>query len=565
MFRGTIQAGTKVVFTKHGLMARSRQASRPTIIGTRRTQRSRAGPPAAIRIGIRKAEDMQPLTYVMFAVYATAVFLLFVYGVNSYYMMYQFIRNRRAAESRDKEIAREFWEKTRPEELPDITIQLPIYNEQYVVERLIFHACNIDYPKGKLEIQVLDDSTDETRDLVARIVTRQRALGHDIHHITRPNREGYKAGALKHGMALCRGEFIAIFDADFMPPKDFLYQTVPYFSDPGIGLVQTRWGHVNADYSFLTMAQSIGIDGHFVVEQAGRTWGGLFMNFNGTAGIWRKSAIESAGGWQADTLTEDMDLSYRAQLVGWRMHFLYQVETPAEIPVDINAFKSQQHRWAKGSIQTAKKILPMLLASKQPLRRKVQAVIHVTHYLVHPLMVTVALLSVPMLRTFEFHVGPVGFTLMVIGLLISTSGPSSLYIFSQRMLNPIGWRKRAAFIPALMFVGTGIAVSNTKAVLEALVGKESGFVRTPKLNIMHRGESVGDRKYRMPLRPIFLMELFMGAYCFAGFLLYTQSGKYLIGPFLAIYTVGFTYTAIMSILHSLEGPAARFSEKAVNA
>jgi cellulose synthase/poly-beta-1,6-N-acetylglucosamine synthase-like glycosyltransferase len=508
---------------------------------------------------------MQPLNYLLFAVYAIAVALLFMYGVNSYYLMYQFIKNRRAAEVREKEIAGKFWEKTRPEDLPVVTIQLPIYNEQYVVERLIFHACNINYPKDKIEIQVLDDSTDETRDLVAKIVARQRELGHDIHHITRPSREGFKAGALKHGMELCRGEFIAIFDADFMPSKDFLYQTIPYFSDPGIGLVQTRWGHVNADYSFLTMAQSIGIDGHFVVEQAGRTWGGLFMNFNGTAGIWRKTAIETAGGWQADTLTEDMDLSYRAQLVGWRMQFLYRVETPAEIPVDINAFKSQQHRWAKGSIQTAKKILPMLLASDQPLRKKVQAVIHVTHYLVHPLMVTVALLAVPMLRTFEFQIGPIGFTLMVIGLLVSTSGPSSLYIFSQRTLNTMGWRKRAAYIPSLMFIGTGIAVSNTKAVLEALLGKQSAFVRTPKLNVTHKGESVGDRKYRMPLRLVFLFELFMGAYCFAGFLLYTQSGKYLIGPFLGIYTIGFTYTAVMSILHSLEGSAARLSEKAVNA
>jgi len=508
---------------------------------------------------------MEPLYYPMFAVYGIAVLMLFIYGVNSYYLLYQFIRNRKRDEAREETTAREFWARTRPEDLPAVTIQLPIYNEQYVVERLIRHACAIEYPKDKLEIQVLDDSTDETKELVAMLVARQRELGHDIHHIRRPSREGFKAGALKHGMETCRGEFIAIFDADFMPEKDFLYKTMPFFSDPGIALVQTRWGHVNADYSFLTMAQSIGIDGHFVVEQAGRTWGDLFMNFNGTAGIWRRRAIETAGGWQADTLTEDMDLSYRAQLVGWRMQFLPAVETPAEIPVDINAFKTQQHRWAKGSIQTAKKILPMLLASDQPLRRKVQALIHVTHYLVHPLMITVALLSIPMLEQFELNVGPVIFALLVLGLLVSTSGPSSLYVFSQRYLNPGSWTRKAAFIPALMFIGTGIAVSNTKAVLEALFGFDSAFVRTPKLNVTQKGESVADRKYRMPLRPIFLLELLMGAYCFAGFLLYLQSGKYLIGPFLLIYTIGFTYTAILSILHALGAETGALSEKAVNA
>jgi hypothetical protein len=247
------------------------------------------------------------------------------------------------------------------------------------------------------------------------------------------------------------------------------------------------------------------------------------------------------------------------------MHFLYKVKTPAEIPVDINAFKSQQHRWAKGSIQTAKKILPMLFSTEQPLRRKIQAVIHVTHYLVHPLMLTVALLSIPMLRYFELRFGPLAFALLVCCLLISTTGPSSLYIFSQRTLNPLSWRRKIAFIPALMFVGTGIAISNTKAVLEALFGVASEFVRTPKLNVTQKGDKVDDRRYRMPLKPIFFLELFMGAYCFAGFLLYTQSGKYLIGPFLAIYTIGFTYTGILSILHSMEGATGRLSEKAVNA
>lgn len=508
---------------------------------------------------------MMPPIYILFAVYGTAVLMLFLYGANSYYLIYQFIRNRSRAEDKDAKTVRAFWSGTRPEDLPVVTIQLPIYNEQYVVERLIRAACGIDYPAEKLEIQVLDDSTDETHDLVAGLVSRYRDAGHDVKHITRPNREGFKAGALKHGMEECRGEFIAIFDADFMPTKDFLQKTIPYFADPEIALVQTRWGHINADYSFLTLAQSLGIDGHFVVEQAGRTWGGLFMNFNGTAGIWRKCAIESAGGWQSDTLTEDMDLSYRAQLAGWKMHFLPKVCTPAEIPVDINAFKSQQYRWAKGSIQTARKILPRLFSTDQPLRRKVQAVIHMTHYLVHPLMVTVALLSVPMLKHFQMTFGPALFGVLLLLLLVATTGPSSLYMFSQRILNPDTWRRKIAFIPVLMIIGTGIAVSNTKAVLEALIGKPSEFVRTPKLNVTQRGEKVDDRRYRMPLNPVFLLELLMGAYCFAGFLLYVGSDKYLIGPFLAIYTIGFTYTGIMSILHSMHGPTGQLSEKVVNA
>jgi cellulose synthase/poly-beta-1,6-N-acetylglucosamine synthase-like glycosyltransferase len=508
---------------------------------------------------------MQLPLYLLFTVYGAAVLLLFLYGVNSYYLVSQFIRNRRVAEASDEAVREAFWAKARVEDLPSVTIQLPIYNERYVVERLLRAACNMDYPAGKLEIQLLDDSTDETREIAARAVQRYRDSGFDVHHITRPNREGYKAGALKHGMERCRGEFIAIFDADFLPPKDFLYQTIPFFSNPKIALVQTRWGHINADFSLLTMAQSLGIDGHFVVEQAGRTWGGLFMNFNGTSGIWRKVAIESAGGWQADTLTEDMDLSYRAQLAGWKMHFLHKVTTPAEIPVDINAFKSQQHRWAKGSIQTAKKILAMLFSTSEPFRRKIQALIHVTHYLVHPLMLTVALLSIPMLKYFELRFGPIGFAFLICCLLVSTTGPSSLYIFSQRTLDPKNWRRKIAFIPALMVIGTGIAVSNTKAVLEALFGMRSEFVRTPKLNVTQKGHKVDDRKYRMPLKPVFFLELFMGAYCFAGFLLYTQSGKYLIGPFLAIYTIGFTYTGITSILHSTEGSPGRLSEKALNA
>lgn len=290
------------------------------------------------------------------AVYLFALVSLFIYGMNCYVLMLFYRLKRPAARQRHAEIKRRFYQAYTPDNWPHVTIQLPIYNERYVIERLIKSVCRFDYPKDLLEIQVLDDSTDDTRDIGASVVRQMKDLGFNIHHIHRTHRAGFKAGSLKAGLKTARGELVGIFDADFIPDPDFLKQTVPYFTDPKIGMLQTRWGHINSDYSMLTRAQSMGIDGHFSVEQASRAWNGFFMNFNGTAGIWRKEAIEDAGGWQSDTLTEDLDLSYRAQLKGWKLEFVTDVVCPAEVPVTINAFKSQQHRWAKGSIQSAKKI-----------------------------------------------------------------------------------------------------------------------------------------------------------------------------------------------------------------
>ncbi len=283
--------------------------------------------------------------------YCPAALWLFFYGINNYYMVYLFLRKGKKELFQNVEFLKLFWLTHTKDDLPKVTTQLPVYNERYVIKRLIDAVASIDYPKELHEIQVLDDSGDETRGIVSELVDGYRAMGFNIKHITRENRDGFKAGALKEGLQKAEGEFIAIFDADFVPDKDFLYKTIPFFYEKEkVAFVQTRWGYINRNYSLLTIAQSIGTDGHFIIEQGARAWNGLYMNFNGTAGIWRKEAIVDAGNWQSDTLTEDLDLSYRAQLKGWNTKYLSHVVTPSELPMDANAYKSQQHRWAKGSI-----------------------------------------------------------------------------------------------------------------------------------------------------------------------------------------------------------------------
>jgi hypothetical protein len=377
--------------------------------------------------------------------------------------------------------------------------------------------------------------------------------GISIQHLRRSDRAGYKAGALRDGMARARGELIAIFDADFLPGTAFLQDTVPFFHDPGVGLVQARWGHLNREHSALTRAQALAIDGHFGVEQAGRCWSGWLLNFNGTAGIWRRQAIEDAGGWQADTLTEDLDLSYRAQLAGWRIEYAADVEVPAEIPADITAFKSQQRRWAKGSIQTAKKLLPRVWRSGLPLVTRVQATLHLTHYLAHPMMLLVALLAVPVLRSGKgVPASAPTFVLAAVLLLLGTCGPTALYVTAQRALRP-DWIRRLASLPVLMLLGTGIAISNTRAVVEALAGLDSAFVRTPKRSLTDTGRGQKHAGYRLPLDAICLLEAAAAVYSGWGLRLYVERGRWLIGPFLALYTLGFACVALVSLREALRG------------
>lgn len=483
-------------------------------------------------------------------VYFGALFLLFLYGINCYIMIFLHRRAKERNHQHDEEVWTA-WQTTK-QELPHVTVQLPIYNERYVIQRLIESVVRLDYPKDRLEIQVLDDSTDETTAIAVPLIDRYRRAGFHITLLHRVTRTGYKAGALKEGLEVARGEFVAIFDADFMPKPDFLLKTIPFFHDPGIAMVQARWGHINRDYSLLTLAQSFGIDGHFWVEQAVRCWSGLFMNFNGTAGIWRRKAIDDAGGWQADTLTEDLDLSYRAQLKGWRMKFLPQVVCPAEVPVQIAAAKSQQHRWAKGSIQTAMKLVPEILRTDLPLFTKYQAVFHLTNYMVHPLMLVVALSS-PLLLWFDgfFALREHLFAAAAV-FSIAAFGPSSMYLYAQQHLYP-DWKRRLKYFPSLLVFGTGIALNNTEAILEAFFKVDGAFVRTPKFRIEKSSDTWVEKRYRPPIPWRSLFEAVLALYCLYGVSLFIQRGKYLIDPFLILYSVGFATVATMSLWETLWG------------
>jgi cellulose synthase/poly-beta-1,6-N-acetylglucosamine synthase-like glycosyltransferase len=488
------------------------------------------------------------IQYVWLIVYLFALVSLFTYGMNCYLLMIFYRLNRWNAVIRHEKIKKNFYQTVPPADWPRVTIQLPIYNECYVVERLMKSVCRLDYPRELLEIQILDDSTDDTVKIAQSIVAEMKREGFDIVYLRRRNRKGFKAGALKEGMQKAKGELLGIFDADFVPNPEFLKESVPYFLDSKVGMLQTRWGHINSDYSILTRAQSIGIDGHFGVEQASRAWSGFFLNFNGTAGVWRKKTIQDAGGWQADTLTEDLDLSYRAQLKGWKLCYAPNVVCPAEVPVTINAFKSQQHRWAKGSIQTAKKNLGDLFRADIPLLVKIQAFLHLTHYMVHPMMLLVVLTSIPMLYS-QWFFDQLAFPIMIFTLLcLATFGPSSMYMFSQRALYP-EWKQRIKFLPFLMCLGTGIAVNNTKAVLEAFLNIESGFIRTPKYGIKKRGDRWREMKYSIPLSPVSVLEFFLGIYSLTGLLMFLFFSKFLVSPFLLIYTSGFFYVFFLSVKH----------------
>jgi cellulose synthase/poly-beta-1,6-N-acetylglucosamine synthase-like glycosyltransferase len=432
---------------------------------------------------------------------------------------------------------------TNEEEYPFVVTQLPMYNEKTVAKRIIEAVAAMEYPLSRHEIQVLDDSTDETRLLVDETAADLRKKGHNISVIRRKVRTGFKAGALQHGLTLTNAEFVAIFDADFVPHTDFLKKSICFFINrPKLGLVQGRWAHLNSNASLITRGQAMGIDGHFMVEQAARSWNGLFMNFNGTAGVFRREAIESSGGWHHDTLTEDMDLSYRMQLKDWETEYVPDLEVPAELPEDINAFKNQQFRWAKGSIQTAIKIIPLLRKKKLSLFKFFQAILHLTHYTVHPLMLMLAFLTTPVLFFVKVYMHPVLLTGVIIAMVLATSGPASMYMISQHYLGH-KVRKKILMIPAMMLIGTGLAVNNAKAVLEALFGKNSDFLRTPK-----KGEYT-KTSYR-PLKDItWIIELFFGLYCLSGLWLFIGFSNAIVSPFLLLYSSGFLFVGLLSILH----------------
>jgi cellulose synthase/poly-beta-1,6-N-acetylglucosamine synthase-like glycosyltransferase len=480
---------------------------------------------------------MTPSETLILGTYFFVLVILAVYGWHRYYLVYLYMKNKDKLPVPAGPMT----------SLPVVTIQLPIYNEMYVADRLIDAVCKIDYPRELLEIQVLDDSTDETCNVAEQAVRRQVAKGIDITYLHRADRTGYKAGALEAGMAVAKGEFIAIFDADFIPTEDFLMRTVPFFVDPKIAMVQARWGHINQDYSLLTKIQSILLDGHFVLEHGGRNRAGLFFNFNGTAGIWRRIAIADGGGWQHDTLTEDLDLSYRTQLRGWKFVFLPNLVAPAEVPVEMNSFKSQQHRWAKGSIQTCRKVLPRILRSNLPLHVKTEAFFHLTANFNYPLMCVLSVLMAPSM-VIRYNMGWYEMLLIDVPLFFAaTASVANFYMVCQRELHK-DWTTRLKYLPFLMSIGIGLAVNNTKAVIEALFNKESEFARTPKYRIEGRGDEWVGKKYRQNFIVQPLIELALGLY-FTGTVFYALgNGIYGTLPFLVLFQVGFLYTGLLSMI-----------------
>jgi len=464
---------------------------------------------------------------------------LSVYGVHRYTMVYRYYKYRKNYEPNPQ---RYF------DELPRVTVQLPIFNEQFVIDRLIEAVCGMDYPSEKLEIQVLDDSTDETQAVAAGIVARYAALGHPIVYIHRTNRIGYKAGALDAGLKVAKGEFVAIFDADFVPPKDWLMKVIHHFAQPEIGMVQTRWTHLNRDYSMLTQIEAILLDAHFVLEQGARCRSGEYFNFNGTAGMWRVKAISDGGGWQHDTLTEDTDLSYRSQMAGWKFKYLPEVECPSELPIEMTAFKTQQARWAKGLIQTSIKILPLVFKSKATWRNKWESVQHLTANLSYPLMIIMTALLVPSMIV-RFYQG--WFQMLLIDFPLFTASTFSIavfYVVSQRVLFPKNWLKTLWYLPLLMALGIGLTVTNTKAVMEALFGIKSAFVRTPKYRVAKKGEKSHAAKYRKRLVLIPWIEMLLGAWFMAAILYTFSNHNYFTAPFLILFVVGYWYTGLMSLL-----------------
>jgi cellulose synthase/poly-beta-1,6-N-acetylglucosamine synthase-like glycosyltransferase len=481
---------------------------------------------------------MTIVEYLFLGVYFGVLSVLAIYGSHRYRMAYLYYRHKYQLPTPKGVLS----------ELPRVTIQLPIYNELYVVERLVDAVCRIDYPRDLLEIQVLDDSTDETCGIARAVVERNRQKGHDVVYIHRENRRGFKAGALENGLKLASGEFVAVFDADFVPAPDFLQRTVPFFADSPIGMVQVRWGHLNRDFSILTQAQSIFLDGHFIIEHTARNRSGCFFNFNGTAGIWRRATIEDAGGWQHDTLTEDLDLSYRAQLKGWKFVFLPEVISPAEVPVDMNAFKSQQHRWAKGSIQTAKKLLPTILRSNLPWMVKREAFFHLTNNAAYLLMVLLSALM-PLSMVVRFQHGLYGTLFLDLPFFVTaTASVCFFYVATQREQGE-SWWGRIKYLPFLMSLGIGLAINNAMAVIEALLNHETSFTRTPKTGVQGKVANIQVKKsYRGRKTWMPVIELAFGAYFTAALVFALYKHIYSSVPYLVLFQVGFLYVGLSSLI-----------------
>jgi cellulose synthase/poly-beta-1,6-N-acetylglucosamine synthase-like glycosyltransferase len=473
--------------------------------------------------------------------YTPVVIGLSLFGLHRWCMVYLFWKNRKRPPHPQGML----------EKLPLITVQLPIFNELHVVRRLVESVANLDYPKELLQIQILDDSIDETRAICEEETERLRLEGFDVELIHRVDRTGFKAGALENGMGTARGDFIYILDADFIPPPRILHELIHFFTDAKIGLVQSRWGHINRDYSILTKIQAMFLDGHLVVEQVARSRSGRFFNFNGTGGIWRKQTIIDAGGWQHDTLTEDLDLSYRAQLKGWKFIFLNDIVTPAELPVDMNGFKSQQHRWTKGSIQTCRKLLGPIWRSKQPLLIKLEATAHLTTNFAYLLLLFLCFLIFPGMGS-KVDFGGYRPWVMDLPVFVLTSlSVGCFYLSSQWGAYRKSWWKRAIYLPGALALGIGMAINNNRAILEALFRKDSPFIRTPKYGIVRKGQDWKNAKYKS-LKSIGLgLEVVLAIYFTVVTVFGVLEKNWLSVPFYLLFMGGFWYVVAGSLPQDL--------------
>ncbi len=479
---------------------------------------------------------LNSFTQFVFDLFILSAIIITAYTCNFYYLTYLSIKR--------KEIRSTINMGT-----PSVTIQLPIYNEKYVAKRLVDAVCAMDYPKEMMRIMVLDDSDDETVDLLSAVVATYKKQGFQIEHVRRGTRKGYKAGALKYAMQTTSTEFVAIFDADFIPPNWFLKRAIPHFSKSNIGLIQCRWGHVNENYSAITQAQALSLDFHFLIEQKAKSNSNLFMNFNGTAGIWKRACIEDAGGWHTATLVEDLDLSYRAQIKGWKCVFLPDIVVEAELPVQMNAAKRQQFRWAKGSIQCAIKLLAdIAIKRKVSVEAKIQAFVQLTRHIVYPLIL-IQFLALPVLLASDMNLYLVSFLPALTIAAYLAMGPGAYILIIQSMY-PTSWKSKAKILPALLVYNAGMSVNNSIAVFDAVFGKNNEFLRTPKYGIINKEDNWRDKAYNLPFTKTTLLEIFFGVYGIMGILISIFSNNPVFAPIIGLQTVGFFYISYMSISHT---------------
>ena len=489
--------------------------------------------------------QLDAFDYTILIVYFTILTVLAIYGAYRIKQVIDFWRYRKFTPQPKGSFSEA--------ELPFITVQLPLFNEMYVVERLVKSITEVDYPRDRLQIQVLDDSTDETVKLAEATVEKYRQLGFDIEYVHRSDRTGFKAGALEHGMKTAKGELLAIFDADFVPNPDCLRKLVDYFTDPMVGCAQMRWSHINGDYNLLTRLQTIMLDGHFVVEQTTRNRTGGFFNFNGTAGIWRRKAIAASGGWQHDTLTEDTDLSFRAQLMGWKFVYLLDEEAPAEIPVEINAFKAQQRRWAKGVMQVGIKLYPRIWRARLPLRVRLEMFFRLTGNISYPLMIVASFLQFPLLLV---RYNQPFYHLMILDVPLLFFASVSVFLFYGTAVWYLDKKRtpRLLHLPLVMALGIGLAFSNARAVLEALFGIKSDFIRTPKYQVeKNQDETWKRKKYKRKRGLLPLLELSFAIYFLLAILYAAHMGMWGTVPFLTLFLFGFGYMGVMSFVQSFSG------------